>query len=736
MSPSSTSSSSPIEDLLSIGSDSENSDDLSKNLEILEKLRRNVHKNLRLRPLRSSTAPPDSPASAAHITNAANAPSDTRQHRSENSAPSPAFSIYYTPTNEFGPSPSSARYIGNGFSRDPLNTPVSLGQHSSLSPVAAVPAPAASSPASRSPPPQDLNPDALFARLASSCRPLLIDTRPPASYLSSRIQHSLNIAIPSLIMRRCTKPGGGLPSLDTLRTYISTDKGKSKWDEMVRRNSGSWDGDIVIYDEMMDEKDRDNSQVLSWAIVRKGGRQILKGGISAARGHPLSHHYITAGEEESATEFPTNLRSDDTSPRKGGFDADIEPPSTSPGPLLSSSNHNMLCDLSPSPFTSTSVFPQYAKSRRCSIPNLRRLDTTRQTSSSSLRSNSPSHLTLSYSNKSGPSSTLVPPGLNSSNECLSPQAANANSSSSRSPSTPMGFPASPATARPELDQPPTTEEPLPQFSVSTILPNFLYLGPELTLLGHVEELRSLGVKRILNIAIECDDDQGLRLREKFERYTRIPMRDIVEEENVARSVREACEALDDARLHSAPTYVHCKAGKSRSVTAVIAYLIHANHWTLSRAYAFVTERRKGISPNIGFVSELMTFEEQELGGKSVGVVNSSSAANGSDMDDYGGGKAGHYTAGARRTGNMRESLPPLLATQNSDMIIPGQMSAGGLSSSAVARVGDSGQEMEIKDASGRYRHARRAPVDENTLQPMRRVSKAGLESSSYSFPDI
>ena len=71
--------------------------------------------------------------------------------------------------------------------------------------------------------------------------------------------------------------------------------------------------------------------------------------------------------------------------------------------------------------------------------------------------------------------------------------------------------------------------------------------------------------------------------------------------------------IDDARLHSSPTYVHCKAGKSRSVTAVMAYLIHANHWTLSKAYSFVTERRKGISPNIGFVSELMTFEEEELG---------------------------------------------------------------------------------------------------------------------------
>jgi hypothetical protein len=44
-------------------------------------------------------------------------------------------------------------------------------------------------------------------------------------------------------------------------------------------------------------------------------------------------------------------------------------------------------------------------------------------------------------------------------------------------------------------------------------------------------------------------------------------------------------------------------------------------------------------------------------------------------------------------------------------------------------MGDPGGEVEIKDASGRYRHVRRPPVNENTLQPMRRASKAGLESS-------
>jgi hypothetical protein len=185
---------------------------------------------------------------------------------------------------------------------------------------------------------------------------------------------------------------------------------------------------------------------------------------------------------------------------------------------------------------------------------------------------------------------------------------------------------------------------------------------------------------------------------------------------------------DDARLHSAPTYVHCKAGKSRSVTAVMAYLIHANHWTLSQAYTFVVERRKGISPNIGFVSELMTFEEEELGGKSNGVQPSATI----DQDGEHHDSSGYMAAGNRRPGHIRESLPPVFVTPNSDgnhLYSAGPISAAPISN---ARVGDSGQEMEIKDSFGRYRHARRAPVDEQTLQPLRRVSKAGLESSVYS----
>lgn len=197
----------------------------------------------------------------------------------------------------------------------------------------------------------------------------------------------------------------------------------------------------------------------------------------------------------------------------------------------------------------------------------------------------------------------------------------------------------------------------------------------------------------------------------------------------------------------------------------MAYLIHANRWTLSRAYSFVLERRKGISPNIGFVSELMNFEEQELGNKSNGVQPSAPVGSGNDVDMQSGfGVAVSGGLQSRSRAHVRESLPPQLgmeglirsATTGGIMSASGCMSSGASSlhgegsaagSGALPHapvsagpsipdamdrmMGDAGQETEVKDASGRYRHVRRAPVNENTLQPMRRVSKAGLESSVY-----
>lgn len=165
-------------------------------------------------------------------------------------------------------------------------------------------------------------------------------------------------------------------------------------------------------------------------------------------------------------------------------------------------------------------------------------------------------------------------------------------------------------------------QPIVSFDVSTVIPSFLFLGPDITTEDEVRELEARGVRRILNCAAELPD-RGVRgdhasqlyLGHRFDRYLKIPMWDNVEAKGVQEDMEQACAFLDDARLHDSPVYVHCRAGKSRSVSVVMAYLIHAHRWTLKHAYAYVAEKRPDISPNIGFVSCLMAFEDMTLNRK-------------------------------------------------------------------------------------------------------------------------
>lgn len=190
----------------------------------------------------------------------------------------------------------------------------------------------------------------------------------------------------------------------------------------------------------------------------------------------------------------------------------------------------------------------------------------------------------------------------------------------------------------------------PVFDVSTILPSFLFLGPDITTLEEAEELQRKGVKRILNCAAEVsdksssvpadtspgsDESPGSRfsLAGRFEKYLKIPMWDNVEAKGVQGHISQACAFLDDARLHDSPVYVHCRAGKSRSVSIVIAYLIHAHRWSLKKSYAYVVERRDDVSPNIGFVSCLMAFEDMTLNRKGPTAFLGSNGGNGLGSDE-------------------------------------------------------------------------------------------------------
>ena len=157
---------------------------------------------------------------------------------------------------------------------------------------------------------------------------------------------------------------------------------------------------------------------------------------------------------------------------------------------------------------------------------------------------------------------------------------------------------------------------------------------------------------------------GLALDHEFERYVCVSVRDTVEEKKVrgcgswvrlrafpVLPVRPIhTPSTDEAALYNAAAHIHCKAGRSCSITAVMTYLTHAHHWPLSRTYAFVVRCHR--SPNIGSVSEFMAFEACELGGRQNGTEMAA------DDEEQNGQEC--------RLPHSRESLPPTLYSQEVD----------------------------------------------------------------------
>lgn len=177
-------------------------------------------------------------------------------------------------------------------------------------------------------------------------------------------------------------------------------------------------------------------------------------------------------------------------------------------------------------------------------------------------------------------------------------------------------------AEPLRDAPRTAQEPeeATDFEVSTIVPGQLYLGSHIQTPADARQLEALGIRAVLNTAAELPLSQEdphspmSVLRDTSIRdYLHIPMRDVVEAVGVQQQLRDACRFLERMRACGRPTFVHCRAGKSRSATCVMAYLIQTRRWTLKQAYAFVSAQRPRTSPNIGLMAELMHFERAVLG---------------------------------------------------------------------------------------------------------------------------
>jgi hypothetical protein len=405
---------------------------------------------------------------------------------------------------------------------------------------------------------------------------LVLDTRPLGDFLSSHLPRSANVSIPSLIFKRFRKAGGAnAASWKFLGSFVSTPAGKDVWEGI---NPDQPVEVIVVGLTTMDEPARILRGVL--ASITKGNARILRGGWAAVLSSRAAVGMLVQGEQ--------SVKAKDMAPRSAPV---YEPP---PVPSADS-----VPQLARRPSAPSLRFPPGGKRNMPSLYlNGNNAGSSRRPPKLSLNLDQPLRSSTfgpfqaqkdfepptpgglavpgqsrpqPDSSDSGPES----PRLSTSLQALCHQ-------QSKLPPSPssfggvdrqLGYDRS-STGTPSISQ--LTARPgnlseqsetawasnsanvsatprgggMAPFVVSTILPNFLFLGPEISSNEDVEVLQRLGIKRILNVAIECDDHEDLRLKERFEKYMKVPMRDIVEESGVAKGMRDSCEFLGEGFEHA------------------------------------------------------------------------------------------------------------------------------------------------------------------------------------------
>lgn len=128
--------------------------------------------------------------------------------------------------------------------------------------------------------------------------------------------------------------------------------------------------------------------------------------------------------------------------------------------------------------------------------------------------------------------------------------------------------------------------------------------------SHIAEdyatLKAYDIRYIINAAAELSDF--------FEStgdfvYKRLDLQDHPSQHMCFVNVFENCfKVINEARDQGARVLVHCRGGRSRSATIVIAYLMKTYHWSLQQAYKHVQSRNPKISPNLGFMGQLINYE--------------------------------------------------------------------------------------------------------------------------------
>jgi len=140
-----------------------------------------------------------------------------------------------------------------------------------------------------------------------------------------------------------------------------------------------------------------------------------------------------------------------------------------------------------------------------------------------------------------------------------------------------------------------------------ILPGQLYLGRWQH--GNTAYIqKDLKIKAHVNCAVEPETF----FKEEGPFLMHIPVEDN-DESDIHSKFQTACEFIDDTVHKNQAVLVFSEKGISRSVTIVLAYLMHKKNHTLEEAWRHVKQCFTGIRPNRAFVKQLSKWEAEIFG---------------------------------------------------------------------------------------------------------------------------
>lgn len=137
-----------------------------------------------------------------------------------------------------------------------------------------------------------------------------------------------------------------------------------------------------------------------------------------------------------------------------------------------------------------------------------------------------------------------------------------------------------------------------------ILP-FLYLGSAYHA-SKCEFLANLNITALLNVSRKSSEPFTHQYCYKW-----IPVEDN-HTADISSHFQEAIEFIDCTRRAGGKILVHCEAGISRSPTICMAYLMKMRKFRLEEAFDYIKQRRSLISPNFGFMGQLLQYESEIL----------------------------------------------------------------------------------------------------------------------------